>query len=85
MTVIQALKQTVDDGGNIVIPISQYKGETEIPGTVSETWLRAAFGTQLDQTLPLTQAKFDALKNTIQGQWQDNWQWYCDNNVITVA
>lgn len=82
MTVIEALKKTVDEEGNIIIPIGSIRGTNESPGTVTEAWMQLAFGAQMDQTLPLSESQFDTLKNTIQGQWQDNWQWFRDNAVI---
>jgi hypothetical protein len=84
MTVIEAMRQTTDGTGNIVIPVGATRGGTDIPGVITETELRVLFGAQLDSPLPITQAQFDALVATVPGQWGDNWQWYRENVVIVV-
>lgn len=85
MTVLEALQQTVDEAGNIVIPVGCQHGEEAVPGTVTEATLRSLFGAQLDLVLPLTQEQYDALAAAVPGQWGDNWAWFRDNAVITVA
>ncbi|TCM89594.1 hypothetical protein EV294_11259 [Paenibacillus sp. BK033] len=84
MTIIEAMKKTVNEDGDIVIPVGATRGERDFSGVVTEVWLRETFGDQLDQTIPLTESQFDTLKNAVDGQWQDNWQWYRENAIIIV-
>lgn len=85
MTVIEAMKQTVDDSGNIVIPVGGQRGETDLPGTVPEAFLREKFGSLLDLALPITLANLDGLKAALPDDlWAANWDWYAANNVIPV-
>lgn len=84
MTVLEAMQQTTDDSGNIVIPVGALRGETLVVGTITEDALRSLFGAQVDLPLPLTGAQYDALVATVPGQWADNWAWYVDRGVITL-